>query len=247
MAFMGRGGMSFGSGEDDNTDNDMMSNRIGFRGMHGGGIYLYGYVPLDNTYVMMQMIVTFIILIVGGITFLATYKSPIVDPIENTKSFIIYAHLILTVILLFITIGVNFLSKSKEDIIRRLIVLAIISITTMLIFVIIKIDLDSMYNASKFEEMYLTQETQSNNDENLKVSIGFTGVGLKTEKQYYVDECVKLYNIFKIKSYGTLSLNLLLTILIIFQISRLSKNQNLRNRVNKDDVILFDEEENVKF
>ena len=36
MAFMGRGGMSFGSGEDDNTDNDMMSNRIGFGGMHGG-------------------------------------------------------------------------------------------------------------------------------------------------------------------------------------------------------------------
>jgi hypothetical protein len=39
------------------------------------------YIPLDNTYVIMQMIVTFIILIVGIITFVVTYESTIIDPI----------------------------------------------------------------------------------------------------------------------------------------------------------------------
>ena len=80
MAFMGRGDRpSIG---DNNTSN-----------CQHGGPFLYSrfyyYIPLDNTYVIMELIATFIILIVGAITFLMAYKSTIIDPIENIKKLFI--------------------------------------------------------------------------------------------------------------------------------------------------------------
>ena len=63
MAFMGRGeAPNIGNNDKDNVpDNAIRRYRY-----YMGPRY---YVPLDNTYVIMQMIVTFIILIVGVITF----------------------------------------------------------------------------------------------------------------------------------------------------------------------------------
>ena len=58
---------------------------------------------------------------------------------------------------------------------------------------------------------------------------------------------MKLYNIFKIKSYGISGLHLLLNILLIYQVLKVEKIQNKKENLNKDDVILFDEEQNVKF
>lgn len=41
-------------------------------------------------------------------------------------------------------------------------------------------------------------------------------------------------------------LHLLLNILLIYQIARISKIQGKKDKLNKDDLILFDEEENIK-
>lgn len=203
--------------------------------------------PLDNTYVIMQMIVTFIILIVGIITFLATYESSIVDPIENIKEMFINTHLIIIGILLAITIIINFFSKNKEALIKKLIIIFVISIMTMLVFFVIKLHLDTTYNKEKFEQFYAEQNTTESSNAKTKIDIGITGMSLKTEKQYYIDECMKLYNIFKTKTYGTLGLHVLLNILIIYQILRISKIQGKKEQMNKDDLILFDKEENIKF
>lgn len=89
--------------------------------------------PLDNTYVIMQMIVTFIILIVGLITFFATYKSTIIDPIESTKKLFINTYLIIIGMLLAITLVTNFFSKSETSLIKRLVIISAISIIIMLV------------------------------------------------------------------------------------------------------------------
>ena len=57
---------------------------------------------------------------------------------------------------------------------------------------------------------------------------------------------MELYNVFKIKSYGTLILHLLLNMLLVYQIIRVQKGNSKKEKLNKDDIILFDEEENVK-
>lgn len=247
MAFMGRGRMPSGG---NNNMGGAGNNNFNRHGCHRRPYFyrrFYYYIPFDNTYVIMQMIVTFIILIVGGITFLATYKSTIIDPIEYIKKLFINTHLIITVIFLAITFIINLSSKKESALIKRLVLMATVSIITMLVFGGIKLNLDTTYTESVFEQFFTEQSISGGTDEKSKIDIGITGVSIKTEKEYYIDECMKLYNIFKIKSYGTLGLHLLLNILLIYQILKVQNIQNKKEKLDKDDLILFDEEQNIKF
>lgn len=247
MAFMGRGSMpSVGNNNIGGAGNNNFNGHSYHRRPYFYRRFYY-YIPLDNTYVIMQMIVTFIILIVGGITFLATYKSTIIDPIEDIKKLFVNTHIIVIVFFLAITFIINLSSKKESDLIKRLVLMATISIITMLVFLGIKLNLDTTYTESVFEQFYTEQNINRGTNEKSKINIGITGMSIKTEKEYYIDECVKLYNIFKIKSYGSLGLHLLLNILLIYQVLKVQKIQNKKEKLDKDDLILFDEEQNIKF
>lgn len=144
MAFMGRGEIpSLGDLDSDNNGNN-----------YHGGPYIYNrfcyYIPLDNTYVSMQIIVTFIILIIGVITYLATYKSDIIDPIENVKKLFINTHLAIIVITLVITLIINLFSKKESDLLRRLVLLFTISIVTMFVIFGVKLNMDTTYTRDRF-------------------------------------------------------------------------------------------------
>lgn len=250
MAFVGRGNFP-SMGSDNNGDNNSNENN---NNIHRGPYFyrrFYYYIPLDNTYVIMQMIVTFIILICGAIAFITTYKSTIIDPIEDIKKLFINAHLIVLVIFLGITFIIHYSSKNESTLLKRLIVFSIISIITMLIFFGIKLNMDATYTKDKFKEFYSEQNIEDESSKkditNQKIDVGITGVGLKTEEEYYVDECVKLYGIFKTKTYVILGLHLLLNILLIYQVLKVSKIQGKKEKISKDDAVLFDEEQNVKF
>lgn len=58
---------------------------------------------------------------------------------------------------------------------------------------------------------------------------------------------MKLYNIFEIKTYGILGIHLLLNILFIYQISKVLKLRDKKDKINKDDLVLLDEEQHVKY
>lgn len=249
MAFMGRGG--FPSIENDNIG-DVQDNKNGqgygyYRryGYHGR---LYYYIPLDNTYVIMQMILTFIILIVGVITFFAIYKSTIIDPIESTKKLFMNSYLVILGIVLAMILINNFFSKSERALIKGLVIISSISIVIMLVFFGIKLNLDTTYTKEKFEQFYTEQniDESSNNITKSKIDIGIGGMSIKTQKEYYIDECSKLYTIFSAKAYAILGLHFLLNILFVCQILKTLKMQEKRDKLNKDDLVLFDEEENVK-
>lgn len=117
----------------------------------------YYYVPLDNTYVIMQMVVTFVILIIGLITFLATYKSVIIDPIENTKKLFLNTYLIIIGVLLAMTLIINFFSKNTTLLIKKLVIILIISIIIMLVFFGFKLNLDTNYTKDRFAQFYIQQ------------------------------------------------------------------------------------------
>ena len=193
------------------------------------------------------MIVTIIIFITAGITFLSTYKPSIIDPIENTKRILINTYILITLALLVLTILANYFSKDKNALIKRLIVILSLSVITILVFFGIKANMDSTYTKNKFEQIYIQEYGEQNSESKSKFDIGLTGMQMKTEKEYYIDECVKAYNIFSIRMYGIIGLNVLLIILLIYQIPKVSRIQEKRDKLSKDDEILFDEEENVKF
>ena len=246
MAFLGRGNFpSMGNSNDGNKNEQSYYRRPYFYRR------FYYYIPLDNTYVIMQMIVTFIILIVGVIAFITTYKSTITDPIENIKKLFINVHLIIIAILLGLTFIINYSSKNKSTLLKRLFIFSIISIITMIIFFGIKLNFDATYTREKFEMFYSEQniedESSKNDISKKKIDIGITGLSIKTEKEYYVNECLKLYGIFKTKTYGILALHLLLNILLIYQVLKVSKLQGKKEKIERDDAVLFDEEQNIKF
>ena len=157
MAFMGRGETP----NIENNDKDNVPDNAIRRYRYYIGLRYY--VPLDNTYVIMQMIVTFIILIVGVITFLVAYKSTIIDPIENIKKLFINSYLIIIGILLAITSITNFFSKSKSTLIKRLAIISAISIIIMFVFLGIKLNLDTTYTKEKFEQLYIEQSIDKPN------------------------------------------------------------------------------------
>lgn len=194
------------------------------------------------------MIVTFVILIIGAITILISHKPNIVNPIEGIKKAFINTHFITIAILIAMSFIVNFISKTEKELIKKLIIVLLISVTTLMVFFAIKVNLDTTYTKNEFEKFYNEQKSTQVEDKNkkTKIDIGITGVSLKTEKQYYIDECVESYNIFKIKSSGTIILHLLFCLLLIFMIYKAQKTNIKKDKLNKDDLILFDDEENVK-
>lgn len=250
MAYMGRGGFSsFGGGRGgrlgyNNSDNNRPNRRMYYR---GGFIRMHYYIPLDNSYVILQMIAAIIIFMVAGITFLTTYKPSVIDPLEDTKKIIMNTYIIIALVLVVSTVLANYFSKDKNVLIKRLIAILSISIITILVFLGIKANMDSKYTEDRFEQIYIQENGENNSKTKTKIDIGITGVQIKTEKEYYIDECVKAYNIFYLRMYGIVAINVLLIILLIYQISKVSKIQEKRDRISKDDEILFDEEENIKF
>lgn len=241
MAYMGRGNIPTINGENfNNVQNLRTFYRFGF-------VRLYYYIPLDNTYVILQMIATIIIMITLAIAFITTYKPSVIDPIESTKNTIINTHIAFTLIFLIITLLTNHFSKDKNALIRRLAIVLATSIITIFVFMGIKANLDSTYTDSKFEQIYEQEYGQNNSSNKTKIDIGITGMKIKSEKEFYVDECKKAYNVFNIREYSIIGLNGLLVILLIYQILKVSKIQEKKDKLSKDDAILFDEEENIKF
>lgn len=183
-------------------------------------------------------------LVIGIIISIFTYKSTIIDPIENMKKLFINSNIIIIGILLAATLISNLFSKNAISFIKRLIVICSISILSMLIFLGIKLKLDIDYNENKFEQIYLEQNISEFSSAKSKFDIEINN---KVEKKYYIDECIKLYNIFSLKAYGVLGIHLLLNILLIYEISKVLKIEDKKDRLNKDDLILYDEEINVKY
>ena len=122
-------------------------------------------------------------MIVGVITYLTTYKSTIIDPIGDIKKLYINTHLIIIAIFLAITFMVNLTSKKESILMKRLILIAIVTIITMFAFLIIKLNLDTTYNESTFEQFYIEKNTIEEINKKHKIDIGITGALIKTEKE----------------------------------------------------------------
>lgn len=253
MPYMGRGGISsFGGnvgnsgnevGKDEKNNDTKDATRMYLRGML---FRRYYYIPLDNTYVVLQMIATILILVVAGITFLSKYKPSIIDPIESTKKIIINAYLITNLILISAIVMSNYFSKNKKELLKKLTIILAISMITVCTFLGIKLKMDMKYTKSQFEQIYDSEYVTKPREKNQRISIGLKEIGVKTEKEYYADECMKCYKIFDVKLYGIIGINTLIITLLIYQIYKVTKIKEKLDKLEKDDIVVYDEEENVK-
>ena len=117
-------------------------------------------IPLDNTYVIFQMIVTFIILIIGIGAVLFNHQSIIIDPIKNIKNNFILINLLALVIIFIGIIIINKFSKNERLLINRLVLSLLMTVIIMFSSIITKYNLDKIYNVDKFEDLYIQQEKE---------------------------------------------------------------------------------------
>lgn len=229
------GGFSHG---DNNSGNQNTGDNFSFDDSVSYGNY---YAPLDKTYILTEIITTIIILLTALFTYIFTYKSSIIDPISDIKNSFINAQLTCILIVFIINIILNFFRKKDVFFIKAMTILTIVSIIISAIFIIKKIEMDIKYNSVAFETIYNKTISNVKNTKS-KQSTPL----LKNDKDIYIYECVKLYNIFKIKTYLILGLNILLTMLFLIQIFKKQKKKNIKVMIEKDDSILFDDVQNIK-
>ncbi len=247
MAFMGRGGASFGgAGGEINTGNNVGTRQTRMY-RRGSFIRLYYFIPLDNTYVIFQMVATFLILIVGLVTILATYKSPVIDPIASFKKIVLYSYIAIDIFLISFIFLANYNSKDKISLIRKLIAILFIALFTFVAFLCVKLNANSIYNKSKFEQIYMEQNNEDTTDSRTKFALSLEGMKMETKKEYFVDECLKAYKVFSIRMLTIFGVNLLIVVLLIYQIIKVIQIQEKREQLDKNDAILFDEEQNCRY
>ncbi len=209
----------------------------------------YYFIKYDEKFVLMEIIANLLILALGFATYVLAYKPEFVDPIEGIKKIYINSQIISMITSLTLIMITMFFSKTKEILIKRLKIILILSMLAIMVFVGIKIGLNIKYNNyekfSKYYEISEVKENEELNKNNIKVAL--TGIEIRDIKQAYIEDNMKAYKYF---TYKTTACTVLYAILVIFNVSMIIKVANQQESIDKmqrDDSILFDEEENVKF
>ena len=115
MPFLGRGG---GPSLNHNTPNMGVNNISGNSSdnqvrepYYRSRIWRLYIIPLDNTYVIMQMIMFFILLVAAFLFFIFARKSAVTDTIENVKNIFINSYLVVMTLIFALT---TFAYRNKE-------------------------------------------------------------------------------------------------------------------------------------
>lgn len=234
-----------------NTDSDNKSG--GYSAPHYSHYWNGNFVVIqyDKNFVAIELISALIVLLTILAVYLFAYKVSFEDPIATMKSNLLTAQLISIGISLVATGLITFFTKSsKEKLIRNLRIVAIVSMAIIAVFLVIKLNLDSKYNETIFGEFYEQYEQSNDKDKNSnKISFGLSlsGIKISSLKEAYIDESVNAYTNFSVKTMLFMVIHILVVIILFYLSYRLSAIERKKERLAKDDEILYDEEENIKF
>ncbi len=207
-------------------------------------------IQYDKTFVAIELISWVIILLTILAVYLFTYKVSFEDPIAQMKSNFLTAQFSSIVISIIIAGVVTFFTrKSKEKLIRNLIIVAIISLIVNFIFLGFKLNIDNKYNETTFREFYEQYEQSKNNDNKNtnKITVGLSGVKMSSLKEAYVEESVNAYTNFSVKVTLYMVIYIFVVFIIFYLAYRLSVIERKKEKLSRDDAILYDDENNIKF
>ena len=209
----------------------------------------YFIINYDKSFVAISLIMTFIILITGFCTYLFAYKLPFEDPIAGVKSNFLTSQLILLATPIILTVLAVFLTKSnKQNFIKYLRIISVLSLISILILLGVKFNLDNKYNSEDvFASYYNEYEAENNDEDSKKISIGLSGINISSPKQAYITKSKDAYTNFTIKTMIYIFLQFLTVIFILYFSFRIEHIEERKDKLKKEDEVLFDTEQNVKF
>ena len=202
----------------------------------------------DKTFVTISLIATAIILITAFCTYLFGYKMTYYDPMANIKNQFLTIQLIAIVITIILAVGaIEITKKSKENLIKYLRIIAIISFVSIVFFVGIKFYLDGKYNDKAFSMFYNEYASENVDENSKKFTIGFNGINIVSTKEAYISENKSAYTNFTIKVWIYAILQLVIILLIIYLSFRLMNIEEKKSKIEKMDNIIYDDVQNVKY
>lgn len=187
------------------------------------------------------------LLLLCAIGYVVLYTPSVIDPIESVKlAYIGWQFLAILVILVLLGL-VAFLSKDKKQLMRNLKAVLILSLIALVAFIGIKLFLDNIFTDEKFGELYDTGEYKVEGILN-KIGIDSDGITLErlTPRQIFVNENVKIYNYFTTKIIIGILIYVAAMGLNIFMLLKAKKASDKMDRLAQDDIVIYDDEENVK-
>lgn len=231
----------------DNNDNGAEGFHVPYFTNYWNGYYYV--VHYDAKLVVTQAITYAILLLFAILVYVYKYNALLDDPIIQVKNAILRIQIIQIVVAIGIGALSMFLSKNKESLIKTLNVLAIASIFLSITIVGIKLYMDNQYNEEKFNQFYEQYErVKGNYKENDRAILGNSWT-LKVidSKEAYVRDSKTAYMQFTVKQILYVIINILVSMGILYLADRISKIEEKKERLAKDDIVLNDEEENVKY
>lgn len=205
-------------------------------------LYLNHYLDI----LIVNYVLVFLIIVCAVIAYIVNYNFPFEDPIENIKNTFSIAQVVSLIITLIIGFLASRFAKGAKQIIRNFIIVAILSICIGFCFIGIKSNLDNTYNSEKFGSYYDEYEKKTGEDKRV-FQIGFSGVKIKDQRDYYIERSEGIYKIFTIKTKVFIVLQFFIAITLLFLILKIISNENKRARLEKDDKIVYDDEINCRY
>lgn len=203
-------------------------------------------IQYDKTFVAIELISVMLILLIVLAVYLFSYPISFEDPLATMKNNFLTAQLIAVVGSL-VGIGlVTFLTKSsKEKLIRNLRIVGLLSMIILIVLWIAKLKVDTTYNKEEvFRNFYEQYEAKDNGK---KMDLKLSGMKLVNEKEAYIKESQNAYTNFSVKVMMYLIVQLIMILILFYLSYRLSVREMKKEKLAKDDAILYDEEENIKF
>lgn len=202
----------------------------------------------DKTFIAIELISVLIILLIVLAVYLFGYQISFEDPLSEVKQTFLNAQIISIAAVLIVTGLVTFFTRSsKENLIRNLRIIALVYILSIIVFLGIKISIDNKYNNEEtFGEFYEQYEKQNNNNNNSKkINFGLSGISISEPKEAYINESLSAYTNFSTKVILYTIIQFSIVIILFYLSSKLSRIEMKRQKISKDDEVLFDDEQNI--
>lgn len=259
MGYMGRGrSSSGGNNSSDNSHSSSRGNGIGLTSLFVSGMLYssdedyderrrreeYYNDPRNRLFVIAQVISFVVIIIILALSYLYSYKSPIIDPIETLKSNVLNIHTASIFGLVLATMLTNYFSKDRNALIKRLFFILMLAVLVLMASLIVKLDMNTKYTEEKFTQIYDEEFADKKSIYKEDNIMTFAPVD---DRAYFIKECVKLYNLFNIKTYILIVLNVVLIGIEINQVSKAIKLKKKKDEIDLENKVLFDDVQNVKY
>ena len=200
-------------------------------------------------YVMDSFITLFLFLFLSCfIVYIFFYQPSLSDPtIESIKNTFLTCQLIAIVLPLILIFLSNLLAKTSKAFFTSLVLITILSLTLTLFFIGLKTFFHTTYLTEKLENYYELQAKDNPSMKKNSIHIGFTGIQIKNPKEVFLAQNKTAYHFFQLKTFLFTLLQVLLVIFELYLIQKLYKIEEQKSKLSKNDKILYDTEENVKF